>query len=42
MAQKFALKPGIPPEKQIRKTEYNFAADGGKGVVLIYYHYKDG
>ena len=42
MAQKFCLKKNIPPEKQIRKTEFNFAADGGKGQVLIYYHYKEG
>jgi hypothetical protein len=31
MAQKFGLKKDIPAEKQIRKTVFNFAADGGKG-----------
>lgn len=42
MAQKFELKPNKPPEEQIRKTEFNFAADQGKGVIKIYYHYKEG
>lgn len=31
MAQKFELNPNKPPEEQIRKTEYNFSADNGRG-----------
>lgn len=42
MAQKFELKANKPPEEQIRKTEFNFSADGGKGVIKIFYHYKEG
>ena len=42
MAQKFELKPHKPPEEQIRKTEFNFAAEQGKGQIKIFYHYKEG
>lgn len=41
MAQKFELKKNKPPEEQYRKTEFNFAAEQGKGQIKIFFHYKE-
>lgn len=38
MSQRFELDPYKPAEGQIRKTEFNLA----KGMVYIYYHFREG